>query len=332
MPEIKNKFSVIVPVLNAKDYLRASLDSILAAVERYGNAELIVLDNGSNDGSYEILCTEYAGRAQVQQVRGVTVGGLRNHGAGLADGEFLTFIDSDCRITPDYFEQALRVLQDGADVTGSQCALEESPAWIEKTWRALHVLAVEGVVKYINSGNLVVRRQAFLQVGGFDETMISCEDPDLGARLGKSGFRIVQAHAVRAVHPAGDKTIPVFFRKHAWRGMGMFGMLKNEWMSKPVLITFAHLLACIAAVANLFANPAPLPWRIACFVLLVNLAPALTILYRTARTKGVSYSPIQAMFLYHVYFLARFYAIWKLLLSWRSSPAERNAMSARLHG
>ncbi len=61
MAEIKNKFSVVVPVLNSKDHLRGCLDSIQAAMERYGNAELIVLDNGSDDGSYEILCEEYAG-------------------------------------------------------------------------------------------------------------------------------------------------------------------------------------------------------------------------------------------------------------------------------
>jgi len=332
MPEIANKFSVIVPVLNAKKYLRASLDSILEAVQRYGNAELIVLDNGSDDGSHEILLTEYGSRAQIQQVRGVTVGGLRNIGAGLADGEFLTFIDSDCRIAPDYFEQALRVLQAGADVTGSQCALEDSPHWIEKTWHSLHAQARDGVVKYINSGNLVVKRQAFLKVGGFDDTMISCEDPDLGVRLGRSGFKIVQALAVRAVHPAGDKSIPMFFRKHAWRSMGMFGMFKNGWISKPVLTVLAHLVLCIAAVVNLFATPAPLWQRVVYFAVLINLAPVLTLLYRAVRAKTVSYSPAQAVLLYHVYFLARIYAIWNVMLSWGASPEERNAKAARLHG
>jgi len=58
MPEIRDKFSVVVPVLNAKDFLHRSLDSILAAMDRYGNAELVVLDNGSTDGSYEILLQE----------------------------------------------------------------------------------------------------------------------------------------------------------------------------------------------------------------------------------------------------------------------------------
>lgn len=332
MPEIMEKFSVIMPVLNAREHLRASLDSILQAMQRYGHAELIVLDNGSSDGSYEILQNEYGGRVRVQQLRGVTVAGLRNHGSGLASGGILAFIDSDCRIVPDYFEQAAKVLRAGADATGAKCALEESPHWIEKTWHGLHLQRADGSVKYINSGNFVVRRQAFLAVGGFDETMISCEDTDLCARLDQAGFKIVQAHAVRAVHPAGDKTISVFFRKHAWRSMGMFGMLKNEWMSKPILITFGHLLLCLLAMASLLFTPAPLGLRLLCFFLLVNLAPALTILYRGVQMRHLTRAPLKAMLLYHVYFLARFYAMWKLLLSWGLSPEERNDMSARLHG
>jgi hypothetical protein len=137
---------------------------------------------------------------------------------------------------------------------------------------------------------------------------------------------------VRAVHPAGDKSIPMFFRKHAWRSMGMFGMFKNGWISKPVLTVLAHLVMWVAAVANLFLTPAPLYLRVLYFVLLVNLAPVLTVLYRAARTKAVSYSPVQAVLLYHVYFLARIYAIWNVVLSWGASPEERNARAARLHG
>jgi glycosyltransferase involved in cell wall biosynthesis len=58
MAEIKDKFSVVVLVLHSKDHLCDSLTSMLAAVDHYCNVELIVLDNGSDDGSYEILRNE----------------------------------------------------------------------------------------------------------------------------------------------------------------------------------------------------------------------------------------------------------------------------------
>ena len=59
-----------------------------AAVEAYGNAELIVLDNGSTDGSYEILESEYR-QALLCSVPGLTIAALRNRGTELAEGEYL---------------------------------------------------------------------------------------------------------------------------------------------------------------------------------------------------------------------------------------------------
>ena len=56
----------------------------------------------------------------------MTVSALRNHGAELSTGEFIAFIDSDCLIGPDYFEQALPVLRQLADATGSEYALEDA--------------------------------------------------------------------------------------------------------------------------------------------------------------------------------------------------------------
>src|SRR5579885_1084525 len=129
-------FSVIVPVLNSRGYLHTCLNSILQAANQFGNAkvELIVVDNGSTDGSYELLLNEYASHATVQQFRDITVGALRNRGVALSSGEFLSFIDSDCEIHPDYFERAEQILRTSADATGCQVDIPDQPHWIEKTW------------------------------------------------------------------------------------------------------------------------------------------------------------------------------------------------------
>ena len=162
--------------------------------------------------------------------------------------------------------------------------------------------------------------------------MIACEDIDLCARMQQAGYRIYEARAVRAVHAGGDRTLGIFFRKHAWRSMGMFGMLKNEPLNKPVVITFLHLLLCMIALGNLFATLVPLYLRFSYFLFLVNLAPAVTILYRAGQMKRLPHAPLRAMFLYGVYFIARFYAMWKLALFSRASAEERNNMGADLHG
>lgn len=326
MHEIKGRFSVIMPVLNSREYLPSCVDSILAAMTRYGNAELIVIDNGSTDGSYELLLNEYAGRLRVQQIPKLTVAGLRNRGAALATSEFLAFIDSDCLIGLDYFEQALAVLRGGADATGSKVALEDSPHWIEKTWHDIHTRTKDGFVGYINSGNFVIRRQVFLDVGGFDPSMVTTEDAELGLRLNHNGFKLYEAHRVRAVHLRADKSLRVFFRKTAWRSLGMFGLLKNTWISKPVVITFAHLILCLAAVTTIFLVHLPLTVRLVVAVLLFNIAPTISVLYRGLQMKHF-YAPLRAILLYHVYFLARFYAMCQLMIR-RFSTRRKRGVSA----
>ena len=89
------KLSVIVPVYNTEKYLRECIDSIL--VQTFTDFELILVDDGSTDGSGAI-CDEYAGkdsRIQVihQQNGGITV--ARKSGVRVAQGEYITFVDSD---------------------------------------------------------------------------------------------------------------------------------------------------------------------------------------------------------------------------------------------
>jgi glycosyltransferase involved in cell wall biosynthesis len=313
MSEIAGKFSVIMPVFNGKSYLRACLDSVLAAMASYGNAELLVIDNGSTDGSYEMLLNEYGKFARILQLRGITVATMRNRGAALADGEFLSFIDSDILVGPDYFRQALNVLRTRADATGAKVEVPESPHWIEDTWYKIHSRARDGIVNYINSGNFLIRRRAFLAVDGFDETMIATEDSELCQRLNQKGYRVYEAHALRAIHLGGDKSLRVFFRKTSWRTLGMFGMLKESWISFPLLTTFAHMLLCLGALLTLLIAPLPLAVRLAVAVGLFDLAPVASVLYRAWQCKRF-YAPLQAIVLYHVYFLGRFYALYKLML------------------
>jgi GT2 family glycosyltransferase len=323
---VEGRFAVIVPVFNSKDHLRACLDSILAAIDRYHDAELIVLDNGSDDGSYEILVGEYGGRAQVHQFRGITVAALRNRGAELTEAEFLSFIDSDCTVSLDYFQQALHVLRTCADATGCKHELPESANWIEKTWYEIHARPHDGLINYINSGNFAIKRQAFRAVGGFDETLIGSEDAELCLRLNRTGFKIYQARAVRAVHLDADKSLRVFFNKHAWRGLGMFGLLRSTWITMPLFTTFAHLFLCMGAVVNLFLTSASLFTRLAVFIFMLNLAPIATVLYRGWQVKHF-YAPFKATLLYHVYFMARLYAVCKLIFSLdASSPRARKTI------
>lgn len=89
------KISIIIPVYNAEKYLYDCLDSLINQTLK--NTEIICIDDGSTDNSYEILC-EYAtkdNRFIILQQENKGAGAARNKGMEIAKGEFLAFLDAD---------------------------------------------------------------------------------------------------------------------------------------------------------------------------------------------------------------------------------------------
>lgn len=112
--------SIIVPVYNVKPYLNRCVDSLLG--QSYQNMELLLVDDGSTDGS-ETLCDEYAAQDARVQVLHKKNGGLsdaRNAGVDAAAGEYLSFVDGDDWVSAYYIENLYRALeQAGADFSAS---------------------------------------------------------------------------------------------------------------------------------------------------------------------------------------------------------------------
>lgn len=109
--------SIIVPVYKVEDYLRESVDSILA--QTYKDLEVILVDDGSPDNCGKI-CDEYAEKDPRVKVIHSENGGLsaaRNRGMEIAKGEYIGFIDSDDWIDNDMFEVLMQNLKTtGADI------------------------------------------------------------------------------------------------------------------------------------------------------------------------------------------------------------------------
>lgn len=111
------RISVLIPVYNAAEYLTRCLDSILA--QTYSDWEVIAVDDGSKDNSYQIL-QEYAVKDQR-----ITAFTKENEGPGLtrnfamekASGDYIVFVDSDDYIEPTYFEELEKCVREkGSDV------------------------------------------------------------------------------------------------------------------------------------------------------------------------------------------------------------------------
>lgn len=121
------KFSVIIPVYNADKYLRACLDSVLA--QSYPHWEIIAIDDCSSDGSVELV-KEYTKDPRIKLVtnsKNQGPGKLRNMGIGLAEGDWILFLDSD-----DWYEKELLKKLAGIVVEHQNLNVIEFPFYVGK--------------------------------------------------------------------------------------------------------------------------------------------------------------------------------------------------------
>lgn len=103
--------SIIVPVYQVKEYIGECVESLLA--QTYTNLEILLVDDGSTDGSGE-LCDEYMRRDHRikvvhQENRGLSA--ARNTGLDLATGEYVAFVDSDDTVLSAYIEKLFRLIR-----------------------------------------------------------------------------------------------------------------------------------------------------------------------------------------------------------------------------
>lgn len=107
--------SIIVPVYNVKNYFKECVDSLIS--QSYVNLEIILIDDGSTDGSSE-MCDEFAAQDSRIKVVHKVNGGLssaRNCGLDCCSGSYLAFVDSDDILHLDFFTVLMNEIED-ADI------------------------------------------------------------------------------------------------------------------------------------------------------------------------------------------------------------------------
>jgi glycosyltransferase involved in cell wall biosynthesis len=180
------RVSAIIPTYNRKAFVLEAVGSILE--QTYGDYELIVVDDGSGDGTGEAL-KQYGGqlRYAYQDNQGVSV--ARNHGLELAEGEFIAFLDSDDLWLPEKLGVQVAFMDEHPEA--QICYTDE--IWIR---RGVRVNPRKKHAKYsgeiypqclslciISPSSALMRRGLFEQVGTFDPRFPVCEDYDLWLRV-----------------------------------------------------------------------------------------------------------------------------------------------------
>ena len=135
------KISVIVPVYNNQEYLPSTIESLLR--QSYRNIEIILVDDGSQDGSGKI-CDEFAEKydnitAIHQSNKGVSV--ARNAGMKIATGSLIGFCDGDDTVDEDFYEFLYKQMeQNNSDISGCVCnIITEDNSYSNKTTNSVKI-------------------------------------------------------------------------------------------------------------------------------------------------------------------------------------------------
>lgn len=188
------RVSVIIPAFNAARTLGACLEAVRRAAGE--KAEVLVVDDGSNDGTREVALNSGA-RLLEQRRQGPAA--ARNAGARASSGEFLVFVDSDVAVHGDAIGRLLGWLEADGSIAAAFGCYDAAPrveGVVARYRNLLHAYTHQTGEKEASTfwaGLGAVRRTAFEQAGGFDAgrfEQASIEDIEFGMRIKAAGGRI----------------------------------------------------------------------------------------------------------------------------------------------
>lgn len=191
------RFSVIIPLYNKSPYVAKAIRSVL--VQTFNDYELVIMDDGSKDDSFEMAreAIQGYGHCHLYRQKNAGVSVARNNGVVLSQGEYVCFLDADDWWESTFLEEMNRLIEEFPDagIYGSNYTIINETR--HKT-RVATIGVAEGFTKgYIDycqtyaktlymplwTGAVCVPRQVFDEVGGFNPQLKMSEDFDLWIRI-----------------------------------------------------------------------------------------------------------------------------------------------------
>ncbi len=206
-----SQVSVIIPTYNRDKFVTKAIDSVLN--QSFTDYELIVIDDGSTDDTRTVL-KEYSHKIRYVQQENAGVSAARNTGIGLAQGEWVAFLDSDDQWRIDYLSKQIA----RASKIPGICMQTTNCLFIGLNGKTQSYLDINGALSEFNGmdylfledpfrfvvkhgpwqiGSTIILRDAITKVGLFDTSLKISEDFDLMARVALQGsFGVIREELV----------------------------------------------------------------------------------------------------------------------------------------
>jgi len=213
--------SCIVVNWNRRELLRACLESL--ARQEYPHIEVIVVDNGSTDGSSEIVTQALACSRLIRNSVNQGFCAANNQGIAAAHGEFIALLNNDAEANPQFLTALLRLFDGRTNVgmAAAKIVVWEDPGLIDK---AGHLIYPDGQNRGRGTGErdqgqfdcveevlwpdgcaAMYRKSMLDQIGGFDEDLFAYgDDAELGLRARIAGWTCLYTHHAVARHHRGS--------------------------------------------------------------------------------------------------------------------------------
>lgn len=199
------QFSVIVPVWNGRDSIARCLQALAAQTYPRDRFEVIVVDNGSDDGTAEVA----RGFDDVTVLSETKPGSYaaRNHGLAQARGEYVFFTDADCIPRPNWIEAGAAAAQrhpDAGVIAGPVELFREGPggAMCAQYERMFSFRQSQTITEgRCTTANWLCRRSIMQSLGGFNDELRSGGDWEFSQRITRAGYAPAYAEDMAVDHP-----------------------------------------------------------------------------------------------------------------------------------
>ncbi|MBD2344456.1 glycosyltransferase [Anabaena subtropica] len=180
--------SVIIPAYNCEKTIKETIDSVLR--QSFTNFELIVINDGSQDGTLDIVSQIQDSRIKIFSFENAGGNVSRNRGLNLAVGKFISFLDADDIWMPNKLESQLEALHENPDFHVAYSwtdYIDEDGKFLISGRRVTlngdvyQKLFINNFLE--NGSNPLIRKEALIALGGFDESLKAAQDWDMWLRL-----------------------------------------------------------------------------------------------------------------------------------------------------
>lgn len=314
---VDKMISYVIPAYNEEKNIIKTIEMIHEYTPPGEKFEITVIDNGSTDNTIRML-----------QEKGITfyvneeasIAGLRNYGVSKSHGDIYIFLDADIHLTKKWQDNIPIVLSEIRNgkrmLTGSWYSIPDNPNFIEKYW----FKPLQDILNtHINSGHLIIGKQQFDELNGFDENLETGEDYDISMRAKDLNIDVIDNHELKVIHYGYPKSIWEFMQREYWHGKGDATSLKSVVNSKVASLSLIFLSLHIIFVLSLFLFHTPyISLAAISGIFLICIASSIV------KFKKESYKVILInSMLYYLYFVSRAASVLHGLFGAKRKKRER---------